>query len=126
MKTIRLLPLFCACMLASSLAAAASSEPPATDATATATATDKATAEKIKKIVLEDDTITEAQAKQILSKGYRPEGKSHEVRYCKKEYVVGSRFESKVCRSALEILQIQSDSKDLTNSVQRTQLNPHE
>jgi hypothetical protein len=121
---VRLLPLICACALTSSLAAA-SSEPPATDATATATAADKATAEKIKKIVLQDDTITEAQAKQILSKGYKPEGKSHDVRYCKRERQLDSRFELKICKTALEILQTQTDSKDLTDSVQRTQLNPH-
>jgi hypothetical protein len=72
--------------------------------------------------VLVDDTVTDAQLKQILRKGYRPESQArgNEVYYCRGERELGSRFETKVCRTAARILQEEQQGKEATTNVERT------
>lgn len=69
-----------------------------------------------------DDTVTDAQLKQILKKGYKPESQArgNEVYYCRSESELGSRFEMKVCRTATRILEEEQQGKDVTTDVQRT------
>ncbi len=71
---------------------------------------------------LVDDTVTDAQLKQILRKGYRPErqARGNEVYYCRGEHELGSRFETKVCRTAARILQEEQQGKEATTNVERT------
>jgi hypothetical protein len=71
--------------------------------------------------VLVDDTVTDAQLKQILRKGYEPEhqARGHEVYYCRGERELGSRFETKVCKTAARILQDEQQGKDATTNVER-------
>ena len=54
-----------------------------------------------------DNTVTDAQLKQILNKGYRPESQArgNEVYYCRSERELGTRFERKICRTAARILE---------------------
>jgi hypothetical protein len=72
--------------------------------------------------VLVDDTVTDAQLKQILRKGYRPESQArgNEVYYCRGERELGSRFEAKVCRTAARILEEEQLGKEATTHVERT------
>ena len=72
--------------------------------------------------VLVDDTVTDAQLKQILKKGYHPvsQARGHEVQYCRSETELGSRFETKVCRTAAQILQDEQAGKDSTTYLNRT------
>ena len=71
--------------------------------------------------VLVDDTVTDAQLKQILRKGYKPESQArgNEVFYCRSESELGSRFQMKVCRTATRILEEERQGKDVTTEVQR-------
>jgi hypothetical protein len=71
--------------------------------------------------VLVDDTLTDAQLKQILAKGYRPEAQmpGHEVSYCRGEYLSGDRFVTKVCKTGEQILEDEQRGRDLLNSVER-------
>ena len=71
--------------------------------------------------VLVDDTVTDAQLKQILAQGYRPEKQvfGNEVLYCRKEQLIGDRFQTRVCKTAVRILEDQRRAKDFTNSVQQ-------
>ena len=71
--------------------------------------------------VLVDDTVTQAQLKQILAKGYRPvsQAPGNEVSYCRNEQLSGGRFQTKVCKTARRILEDEQRAKDLTDSVQR-------
>jgi hypothetical protein len=72
--------------------------------------------------VLVDDTVTEAQLRQILNKGYRPrsQARGNEVYYCHGERETGSRFETKVCKTAAQILQQEQLGKEATTYVERT------
>lgn len=76
--------------------------------------------------VLVDDTVTDAQLKQILAKGYKPQrqARGHEVYYCRRESELGSRFEARVCRTAARILQEEQQGKEATTNVERTGDNP--
>jgi uncharacterized protein len=76
------------------------------------------------KKVLVDDTVTEAQLKQILAKGYRPvtQVPGNEVSYCRGEQLSGQRFQTRVCKTARRILEDEQRSKDLIDSVNRISL----
>jgi hypothetical protein len=91
-----------------------------------ATADPSSSAKKSVRKVLVDDTVTDAQLKQILAKGYKPEtqARGNEVYYCRSEPVLGSRFETKVCRTAVRILQDEQQGKEATTNVERTGGNP--
>jgi hypothetical protein len=71
--------------------------------------------------VLVDDTVSDTQLKAILAKGYRPtrQGDAHEVLYCRSESELGSRFSTKVCKTATQILQAEQQSKDASARLQR-------
>jgi len=86
------------------------------------TATAQPLASKPARKTLVDDTVTDAQLKQILRKGYEPErqARGNEVYYCRREHDLGSRFETKVCRTAARILQDEQQGKEATTNVERT------
>jgi hypothetical protein len=91
-------------------------------ATSSATVNVQPVASKAGRKVLVDDTVTDAQLKQIFRKGYKPEGQAHgnEVNYCRRELELGSHFETKVCKTAAQILQAEQGGKEATTYVQRT------
>jgi hypothetical protein len=90
-------------------------------ATSHADANARTVADKSVKNVLVDDTVTDAQLKQILAKGYRPvqQAPGNEVSYCRSEQLSGERFKTKVCKTARRILEDEQRGKDLINSVER-------
>lgn len=96
--------------------------PPAkggSDAAPTPTSANKPT-----KIILRDDTLNDAQLKQILAKGYKPEGRGDQVFYCRRESELGTRLETKVCRTATVILGLELQSRDITERAQKDNGNP--
>jgi len=80
----------------------------------------------VKKVVLVDDTVTDAQLRQIRAKGYRPEAQArgNEVYYCRRERSLGTRFETKVCKTSRHILQDELQGKEVTARAERTDGNP--
>jgi hypothetical protein len=76
----------------------------------------------VKKVVLVDDTVTDAQLKQIRAKGYRPEAQArgNEVYYCRRERSLGTRFETKVCKTSGHILQDELQGKEVATRAERT------
>jgi len=71
---------------------------------------------------LVDDTVNDAQLKQLLAQGYKPasQARGNEVYYCRRESELGSRFESKVCKTAARILEDERQGKETTTNVERT------
>ena len=69
-----------------------------------------------------DDTVTEAQLKQILIKGYQPrsQARGNEVYYCRSQRETGSRFETKICKTAAQILEEEQGGKESTTYLERT------
>ena len=82
--------------------------------------------------MLVDDTVTDAQLKQILRKGYKPasQARGNEVYYCRSQYELGSRFETKICKTAAQIFFDERQGKEATTDVERDNgnkaLGPHE
>jgi hypothetical protein len=72
--------------------------------------------------VLVDNTLNDAQLKQILARGYKPtsQARGNEVLYCRSERETGSRFEKKVCKSATRIIQDELQGKDATTRLEQT------
>ena len=108
-------------VLAAGAAMSEASEPPAPPSAASPQQTAQATATKPGTQVLVDDTVTDAQLKQILAQGYRPEKQVYgdEVLYCRNEQLAGDRFQTKVCKTAVRILEDQRRGRAFTDSVQR-------
>jgi len=100
----------------------AAGEPPAQAPAASPQQAAPAAAARPGTRVLVDDTVSDAQLRQILAKGYRPEHQAHgnEVYYCRRESELGSRFGTKVCRTAARILQEEQQGKEATTVVQQT------
>jgi hypothetical protein len=75
----------------------------------------------VKKVVLVDDTVTDAQLRQIRAKGYRPEAQArgNEVYYCRRERSLGTRFETKVCKTSGHILQDELQGKEVAARVEK-------
>jgi hypothetical protein len=89
------------------------------NATANAPASSGAT-----KTVLVDKTLTNAQVKQLLAKGYRPQGRGDNVYYCRREQVLGSRFEQKVCKTADQITRAELDSQEIAENARKGLMSP--
>jgi len=81
-------------------------------------------ANKPTKVVLRDETLDGAQLKQILAKGYKPEGHGDQVLYCRRESEMGTRVETKVCRTATVILGLELQGRDITERAQKDNGNP--
>jgi hypothetical protein len=132
----RLLPVLCACVVTQALAdppvapasAAASAEtpsattPPANSSSPTAQAATPAAHSN--KVILVDKTLTDAQVKQLLSQGYRPQAAGDQIVYCRREMQLGSHFETKICRTGEQIGFVTRESKEMTEIVQRTAATP--
>jgi hypothetical protein len=90
--------------------------------TSTSPVAAKPVANKPGRMVLVDDTVNDSQLKQILAKGYRPESQArgNEVYYCRSDHELGSRFESKVCKTARRILQDELQGKEATTTLEQT------
>ena len=83
-------------------------------------ATATSSADKPAKVVLRDKTLTEPQVHQLLARGYKAEGHGGEVYYCHREQQLGSRFETKVCRTAAQISEDLLASQEMIERRQRT------
>ena len=106
-----------------------------TNAASNATATTAATSEKPSttqspnaatpgKVVLVDKTMTDAQVRQLLAKGYRPQPRGDEVFYCRRETILGSHFEQKICKTAEQIMRDERDSQEMTGRMQQPMGSP--
>ena len=143
-KVARLLPAICTVAISGVFAAdppqpvvaappqTVAQSPAAAQPAASSTAHAQAVARQSGRKVLVDDTVTDAQLKQILRKGYTPESQArgNEVYYCRVERELGTRFERKLCKTAAHILQDEEWGKEATTDVERNNgnkaLGPHE
>jgi hypothetical protein len=116
---VRMLIVICAC--AGGYAVAAGSDPNAVEPDQSVS---QPSANKPTKIVLRDETLDGAQLKQILAKGYKPEGHGDQVLYCRRESEMGTRVETKVCRTATVILGLEQQGRDITERAQKDNGNP--
>jgi hypothetical protein len=119
-----LLLVSCAGLVTHALAASSDPkgvQPGAPPAQASAVAGQAVPDKSVKKVVLVDDTVTDAQLKQIRAKGYRPEAQArgNEVYYCRRERSLGTRFETKVCRTSGSILQDELQGKEVATRVEK-------
>jgi hypothetical protein len=126
---IRLMPLFIfACVATQAFAGdpptSAPVAPPASADSATPVGPAAAPA-KPERIVLDDKTLTNAEVHQLLAQGYKPQkGAGDTVLYCRKEEVVGTRFEKKVCMTADQIKMATQESRDEVERIQRDNPSP--
>jgi hypothetical protein len=66
----------------------------------------------------------EALDKSLRSRGYKVEVKNGTTYYCRRELVVGSHFESKVCSTSDQMRHTQQDTKDAIDKIARQQPGP--
>lgn len=126
-RITRPLLVVCAFMVAEVLAAdqnaPAAGQPPAQSSAGTAPAQVSApSATNSGKKVLVDDSLNDAQLKQILARGYKPtsQARGNEVLYCRSERETGSRFDKRVCKTATRITQDELNGKEATTRLEQT------
>jgi hypothetical protein len=66
-----------------------------------------------------DKSLTDAQVKELLARGYKPQARGDEVLYCRREHQLGSRFETKICKTANPITRDELDGKETVQQLQR-------
>ena len=90
---------------------------PAAEPTADSSASTKAPAADSKanpapKLVLTaGDSEAAAQLKRLKAAGYTPEAHGDEIWFCRKEAVLGSRFEKKICNTADQLIRQEADAR---------------
>jgi len=106
--------------------AATSTTAPATSTSSTTTdkATTTATSSDGTKTVklVAGDVEADTRLKKLRAAGYRAEMHGNEVVFCRKQPVLGSRFEKKVCNTAEEIDNQMSNGRDVVENTQRNGL----
>jgi hypothetical protein len=70
------------------------------------------------------DELTPVE-KDLLAQGYKIRVIDGEKRFCRKEAVLGSSIERTVCATHAQLTQARQDARDLTEQIQRNQLNPN-
>ncbi|MBS0422627.1 MAG: hypothetical protein JSR66_33280 [Proteobacteria bacterium] len=103
-------------------ATASSTTPATTPSTATdKTATTAKDGTKTVKLVA-GDAAADERLKKLRAAGYKAEMHGSDVVFCRKELVLGSRFEKKVCNTAEELDNQMANGRDLVESSQRNGL----
>ncbi len=65
------------------------------------------------------DSAAEARLKQLRAAGYKPEAHGDEVVFCRREPVLGSHFQRKVCNTAEQLESVADTGKDELEQMQR-------
>jgi hypothetical protein len=122
---MRYLPIVLASIYVGALSPSFAAEPAAPAAPAPAAATPvSAPADLAKDTAAAKQADLDAQAKRLRIAGYKPKVQNGQTLYCRKEAVVGSRFEKEICGSPEALDKATRDSKDMTGDIQRNQVNP--
>ena len=67
--------------------------------------------------------LTEAE-QRLISRGYRLELQNGKKTFCRREVVLGSRLEKKVCGTADQLAEAQRTGREVTENSQRRGTNP--
>lgn len=108
--------------------AATSTTAPSSTAPATTSTTDKAdtvakSADGAKTVKLvAGDAAADERLKKLRAAGYKAEMHGKDVVFCRKEPILGSRFDQKVCNTAEELDNQMANGRDLVESSQRNGL----
>jgi hypothetical protein len=62
--------------------------------------------------------------KRLISRGYRLEVKNGQKTFCRREVVLGSHFEKKVCGTAEQLAESQQTSREVIENTQLHRTNP--
>ena len=120
LSILMLSPVMASRALASEPASQATSPETSSSASQTKSNASAAQASKIAK----PQELTAAE-KSLLSQGYKMRLIDGEKRFCRKETVLGSNLERTVCTTAARVAESQQMGRDITEQIQRNQVNPH-
>jgi len=101
-------------------AATSASAPSSTTSTSTDKTTTTATTKTVKLVA--GDVAADERLKKLRAAGYKAEMHGSDVVFCRKEPVVGSRFDKKVCNTAEELDNQMANGRDLLETTQRNGL----
>ena len=132
MRLVSSLYIFLACATLPALAAAQAQSAPATTPTTqpssttqtpSPTASTTTPASSSSAHPANPKELTDAE-KKLISSGYRLEVHNGEKTFCRREIVVGSHFEKKVCGTADQLAASRQTSREVIESTQRYGTNP--
>ena len=94
---------------------ASAEQSPGRKATTTATSVDGTKPVRL----IAGDVAAEARLKRLRTAGYKPEAHGDELVFCRKEPVLGTHFQRKVCNTAEQLESLTSTSQDELEQMQR-------
>jgi hypothetical protein len=65
------------------------------------------------------DSAAEARLKRLRTAGYKPEAHGNEVVFCRREPVLGTHFQRKVCNTAEQLESVANTGQDELEQLQR-------
>jgi hypothetical protein len=101
----------------SDTASAPTKAEPSPDAKVTTTTGTKPKDGEVKLVA--GDSEADKQLKRLKAAGYKPEVHGGEVVFCRKEAVLGSRFEKKMCASAESLEHQMNNAQEMASQAQR-------
>jgi hypothetical protein len=105
--------------------AATSTSAPSSTTQASTTTSDKAasSSDGTRQVTLiAGDEAADTRLKKLRAAGYKTEMHGSDVVFCRKEPVLGTRFEHKVCHTAEELDNMSSNGRDTVETAQRNGL----
>jgi hypothetical protein len=96
---------------------AAAPTSPSADSSATTTPAPADGTKTVRMIVA--DPAAEARLKRLRAAGYKPEAHGDEVVFCRREPVLGTHFQKKVCNTAEQLESLAATSRDEVEQMQR-------
>jgi hypothetical protein len=107
----------------SSAPSSTASEATTTSSTTAKSATTSTNASGTRQVkLIAGDAEADARLKKLRAAGYKTEMHGQEVVFCRKEPVLGSRFEHKVCNTAEELDTMMASGRDAVETSQRNGL----
>jgi len=93
---------------------------PAASTTAAKTNAKADSSDQATKVVLTaGDADAAGQLKRLKAAGYKPEIHGSEVWFCRKEVIMGSRLEKKICNTADQLMRQEAEARQMTDHIQR-------
>ena len=72
-----------------------------------------------KLVLTAGDSAAATELKRLKAAGYKPEAHGSEIWFCRKEAVLGSRFEKKICNTADQLIHQEADARMATDKITR-------
>jgi len=99
-------------------------DPPATPTAPVSEATPPASAPAVDPATAASKPAVDPEENRLISEGYKLEMRNGQKVFCRREALLGSRFETKLCATAEQLKSVRQSGKDIVEEAQRHRITP--